>query len=145
MPDTDLGWMFMKKILYVLMSISFFIVSCKQAPQTKESTEQTTVRINRTDSIVFMGLKIGLLNENVDAVIDSSNVIIKKDFPYEFNRYIGSRNNSMFDNPGEKTLSTFFTHIIDKNNESHDAWGIIKSDSDFVTTIQVIIPDYDKV
>lgn len=146
MPDTDLGWMIMKKILYVLMSISFIIVSCKQAPQTKESTEQATIsRINRTDSIVFMGLKIGLLNENVDAVIDSSNVITKEKFPYEFDRYIGSRNNSMFDNLGEKTLSTFFTHIIDNNNESHDAWGIIKSDSDFVTTIQVIIPDYDKV
>ena len=145
-PDTDLGRMIMKKILFVLMSISFIIVSCNQAPQTKESTEQTTIsRINRTDSIVFMGLKIGLQNENVDAVIDSSNVITKKDFPHDFDRYIGSSNNSLFDNPGEKTLSTFFTHIIDNNNESYDAWGIIKSDSDFVTTIQVIIPDYDKV
>lgn len=130
----------MKKVLFVFLSISLVILSCKQSPQSKVSEDPINTQKNRTDSIVFMGVKLGIPSECVEAIIDSSNLIKKEKFPYGFDRYLGSSNNSIFDNPEERTVSTFFTHIIDKKNESHDAWGIIKSDCDYVTTIQVIIP-----
>ena len=140
-----LGQRNMKKILFLLLSISLVIVSCKQSPQSKAYEEPVSTQKNRTDSIVFMGIQLGIPCISVEATIDSSNLITKKELPEGFGRYMGASNNSLFDNPEEKIISTFFTQIIDKKNESHDGWGIIKSDSDIITTIQVIIPYCDDV
>ena len=135
----------MKKLLFLLLFISLVIGSCKQSPQSKASEEPVNAQKNRTDSIVFMGIQLGIPCVSLDATIDSSSLITKKELPDGFDRYLGASNNSIFDNPEEKIVSTFFTQIIDKKNESHDGWGIIKSDSDRITTIQVIIPYCDDV
>lgn len=92
-----------------------------------------------------MGIQLGLPCVSVNATIDSLNLITKTELPDGFDRYTVTSNNSMFDNSEEKIVSTFFTRIIDKKNESHDGWGIIKSDSDRITTIQVIIPNCSDV
>ena len=135
----------MKKLLFLLLFISLVIGSCKQSPQSKASEEPVNAQKNRTDSIVFMGIQLGIPCVSLDATIDSSSLITKKELPDGFDRYLVASNNSIFDNPEEKIVSTFFTQIIDKKNESHDGWGIIKSDSDRITTIQVIIPYCDDV
>lgn len=132
------------------MSISLLIASCNQTTKTKAPEEQTVTKRNRTDTIVFMGIRLGIPNEKTGIIIDSSNQITREALPDGFNRYIGSSNNSIFENPEERTIHTFYTHIIDKKDESHDAWGIIKSDCDYVTTIHIIIPSckdglYDKI
>lgn len=91
--------------------------------------------------IAFMGIQIGEPNGNEKTLIDSSRQIMQVDLPEGFRRYIGKSNRSMFDNPAEKTISTFFASIIDNQDEKHNGWGIVKSDGDSITTIHFIIPN----
>ena len=135
----------MKNMYIVLLFLSLIIASCNQSSSTKQSEEQISTQRNRTDSIAFMGVQLGVSNESIEAIIDSSHLVTKIALPDRFNRYLGSSNNSIFDNPEEKIISTFFTQIIDKKNNSHDGWGIVKSDCDSTTTIQIIMPDCDDV
>lgn len=135
----------MKKIFFVLLAMSLVIVACKNSPQSKTSAESISTQKNRTDSIVFMGIQLGIPCVSVDSIIDSSSLVTRRELPAGFDCCVGSSNNSMFDNPEEKNISTFFTQIVDNKNDSHDGWGIIKSDNDRITTIHYIIPNCDDI
>lgn len=125
----------MNKILTTILIVPFFF-SCS-LPSSKGNADEETMRDMQ---IAFMGIRVGAPNGSEDALIDSSALILKTKLPEDF-RYLGSSNRSLFDNPSEKTLNTFFTSIIDNQDEKHNGWGIVKSDCDSITTIHFIIPN----
>lgn len=123
----------MKKILFFVFSF-FLLVSCKQ---TNRHTEHiVSNRINRNDSIAFMGLRLGLPNDSVKTVLQSSENFIIKEFPDIYTR----SGHNIFEDWDENVIGTFFCTIIDTNNESHGGWGKVESYVDNVTTIYYYIP-----
>lgn len=130
----------MNKILTILLIVSFF-VSCSQ-PSNKGNTEDRVDNQTIRDmQIAFMGIQVGAPNGSEVALIDSSALILKTNLPEDF-RYLSSSDRSLFDNPSEKILNTFFASIVDNQDEKHNGWGIIKSDCDSITTIHFIIPNF---
>lgn len=128
----------MNKILAILLIVSFFF-SCSH-PSNQGNAGRVDNQTIRDMQIAFMGIQVGAPNGSEVALIDSSALILKTNLPDDF-RYLGSSNRSLFDNPSEKTLNTFFASIVDNQDEKHNGWGIIKSDCDSITTIHFIIPN----
>lgn len=130
----------MNKILTILLIVSFFVF-CSQ-PSNKGNTEDRVDNQTIRDmQIAFMGIQVGAPNGSEVALIDSSALILKTNLPEDF-RYLSSSDRSLFDNPSEKILNTFFASIVDNQDEKHNGWGIIKSDCDSITTIHFIIPNF---
>lgn len=117
-----------------------FLFSCNQ-PSNKVSVDKDNKYKVRDTPIAFMGIKIGAPNGSEIAMIDSMGQIMKTNLPEGINHYLGSSNRSLFDNPEEKTINTFFASIIDNQDDKHNGWGLIKSDCDSITTIHFIIPN----
>lgn len=126
----------MNKILAILLIVSFFF-SCSH-PSNQGNAGRVDNQTIRDMQIAFMGIQVGAPNGSEVALIDSSALILKTNLPDDF-RYLGSSNRSLFDNPSEKTLNTFFASIVDNQDEKHNGWGIIKSDCDSITTIHFIV------
>lgn len=109
-------------------------------PSNKGNADEVDNHTIRDVQIAFMGIQVGAPNGSEVSLMDSSALILKANLPEDF-RYLGSSNRSLFDNPSEKTLNTFFASIIDNQDDKHNGWGIIKSDCDSITTIHFIIPN----
>ena len=87
-----------------------------------------------------MGLRLGLPNDSVKTVLQSSENFIIKEFPDIYTR----SGHNIFKDYDENEIGTFFCSIVDTNNDSHGGWGIAKSYADSVTTIYFYIPSsYD--
>jgi hypothetical protein len=87
-----------------------------------------------------MGLRLGLPNDSVNNVLQSSGNFIIKEFPDIYTR----SGHNIFEDYDENEIGTFFCSIVDTNNDSHGGWGIAKSYADSVTTIYFYIPSsYD--
>ena len=87
-----------------------------------------------------MGLQLGLSNDSVKTVLQSSENFIIKEFPEIYTR----SGHNVFEDYAENEIGTFFCSIVDTNNDSHGGWGKVKSYADSVTTIYFYIPSsYD--
>lgn len=122
----------MKKFFYVFSL--FLLVSCIQTIRHPENSIPN--RFNREGRIAFMGLRLGLPNDSVKTVLQSSENFIIKDFPDIYTR----SGHDVFEDYAENEIATFFCTIIDTNNENHGGWGKVKSYVDSVTTIYYYIP-----
>lgn len=131
----------MTKFLTMLL-MALFLFSCNQ-PSNKVSVDKDNKYKVRDTPIAFMGIQVGARNGSEIAMIDSMGQIMKTNLPEGINHYLGSSNRSLFDNPKEKTINTFFASIIDNQDDKHNGWGLIKSDCDSITTIHFIIPNCD--
>lgn len=127
----------MKRFLFFIFSL-IMLVSCTQTNRHSENSVKN--RFNREGGIAFMGLRLGLPNDSVKTVLQSSENFIIKEFPD-----IGSSSgHNIFEDYDEYEVGTFFCSIVDTNNDSHGGWGIVKSYADSVTTIYFYIqPSYD--
>ena len=127
----------MKKSLFFVLSL-IMLVSCIQTNQHSENSVPN--RFNREGGIAFMGLRLGLPNDSVKTVLQSSENCIIEEFPDIYTR----SGHNIFEDYDENEIGTFFCSIVDTNNDSHGGWGIAKSYADSVTTIYFYIPsDYD--
>lgn len=127
----------MKRYFLFIFTI-FLVISCVQNNQNSEASTQN--RINRDRRTAFMGLRLGLPNDSVTPVLQSSDYFDIKDFPDIYTR----SGHNIFEDFDEVVLGTFFCSIVDANNDSHDGWGKVKSYADSVTTIYYYIPSsYD--
>lgn len=127
----------MKQILVFVISL-IMLVSCTQSNRHSENSVQN--RFNREGGIAFMGLRLGLPNDSVNNVLQSSGNFIIKEFPDIYTR----SGHNIFEDYDENEIGTFFCSIVDTNNDSHGGWGIAKSYADSVTTIYFYIPSsYD--
>ena len=129
----------MTKFIIMLLMVPF-LFSCNQ-PSNKVTVDKDNKYKVRDTPIAFMGIKIGAPNGSEIAMIDSMGQIMKATLPDGINHYLGSSNRSLFVNPAEKTLNTFFASLIDYQDDKHNGWGLIKSDCDSITTIHFIIPN----
>lgn len=129
----------MTKFQTMLLMV-LFIFSCNQ-PSYKVSVDEDNNYKVRDIPIAFMGIQVGAPNGSEMAMIDSMGQIMKTTLPEGISHYLGNFNRSLFDNPEEKTINTFFASIIDMQDDKHNGWGLIKSDCDSITTIHFIIPN----
>ena len=119
---------------YLLFVASFILlVSC--SPH-KKPEEIVVNRINRDGGIAFMGIRLGLPNDSVKAVIQSDENFVITDFPDIYTR----SGHNTFDSWDENIVCTFFCSIVDTKNNRHGGWGKVKSEVDSVTTIYYYIP-----
>lgn len=122
-------------LLFVLLIL---LVSCTQTNRHPENSVSN--RLNRDGGIAFMGLRLGLPNDSVKTVFQSSENFIIKEFPDIYTR----SGHNIFEDFDEDVVGTFFCSIVDTNNDSHGGWGKVKSYADSVTTIYFYIPSsYD--
>ena len=127
----------MKKLLSFVFSL-IILVSCTQTNRHSENSVPN--RFNREGGIAFMGLRLGLPNDSVKNILQSSENFIIKEFPDIYTR----SGHNIFEDHDENEIGTFFCSIVDTNNDSHGGWGIAKSYADSVTTIYFYIPSsYD--
>lgn len=131
----------MKKfILPLLASALFLFDACNSRPTSMGDTNtKNTNGINRDKKIAFMGIKLGTPNNNFESIIDSIDNLVPTDLPDLIRRLLLPSNSSLFDNPYENHVGTFFSSIIDGNNEKYSGWGIAISDGDSITKIHYII------
>ena len=127
----------MKRFLFFVFS-SVLLASCTQSNRHSENSVPN--RFNREGGIAFMGLRLGLPNDSVKNILQSSENFIIKEFPEIYTR----SGHNIFEDYDENKIGTFFCSIVDTNNDSHGGWGIAKSYADSVTTIYFYIPSsYD--
>ena len=127
----------MRRILLFVFSL-IVLVSCTQT--NRHSENSVSNRFNREGVIAFMGLRLGLPNDSVITVLQSSENFIIKEFPDFYTR----SGHNIFEDYDEDEVGTFFCSIVDTNNDSHGGWGKVKSYADSVTTIYFYIPSsYD--
>lgn len=127
----------MKRSLFLVLSL-IMLASCTQT--NRHSENNVPNRFNREGEITFMGLRLGLPNDSVKTVLQSSENFIIKEFPDIYTR----SGHNIFEDYDENEIGTFFCSIVDTNNDSHGGWGIAKSYADSVTTIYFYIPSsYD--
>lgn len=117
-----------------------FLFSCNQ-PSNKVNLDEDNNYKVRDIPIAFMGIQVGAPNGSETAMIDSMGQVMRTTLPDGINHYLGSSNRSLFANPEEKTINTFFASIIDKQDDKHNGWGLVKSDCDSITTVHFIIPN----
>lgn len=135
----------MKRIHFIYLFYALLLTSCIQTANRSQTGSNTESKKNRDKNITFMGIRLGAPNGSEVAVIDSSEQLIKRGLPDGFDNYLGYGNGAIFENPREKTLNTFFTSIIDKQNDKHSGWGMVKSDCDSITTIHFIFTSCEDV
>lgn len=127
----------MKRILFFVFSL-FILVSCTQI--NRDSENSVPNRFNREGGIAFMGLRLGLPNDSVKTVLQSTEIFVIKEFPDIYTRSA----HNVFEDYAENEIGTFFCSIVDTNNDSHGGWGKVKSYADSITTIYFYIPSsYD--
>ena len=135
----------MKRRHFTYLFYALLLVSCIQTPNHSQTGSSEGSRKNRDKNISFMGIRLGATNGSEVAVIDSSEQLITRSLPDGFQYYLGSGNGAIFENPREKTLNTFFTSVIDKQNDKHSGWGMVKSDCDSITTIHFIFTSCEDI
>lgn len=88
-----------------------------------------------------MGLSLGIPNDSVATNLGTSTQLIIRRLPDNIRNWcLGAGNKSLFNNPDEETIQTFFTSLIDNHDKKYSGWGLIESDGDIITTIHYIIP-----
>lgn len=135
----------MKKYFLFLIPITLFVlIACNYRPANMEDKTNTTNlnRVNREKTISFLGIKLGTPNNRYQSILDSTENVLTTDLPDVIRyRCLGSGNCSIFYNPYEEYVGTFFATLIDGNNKKYSGWGIAVTDGDSITKVHYIIPE----
>ena len=135
----------MKKFyLPIFVATLFVFQACNFRPTNMEgnTNSEKLNRINREKVLSFQGIKLGTPNDIIQLVLDSLENVIAKEIDPFVERLSWQDNGSIFGHPYETMIKSFFTSIVDTNNQKYSGYGMIFSSGDSITKIHYIIPSF---